>query len=219
MKPPSDPDDWEARALLPARLLAGADPETREKLQKAGKYLYLLILEGLGSEPTGSTLAYEFQTLLGELRILQRHLQAAGDLESITVELDSVLADAEGHLRALKMAPVAEDSGLGDDPGLRPFILSLSCHPAYQTAIRTLGEGASALRGKPDRTQWLSALLMDLRWVRTVLRHHIAARAEISCLRPGECCLCSMASLLSRSLRRAEEQLEQVVEALQAGAA
>ena len=216
----TDPDDWEAQALLPARLLAGTDPQVRTKLREAERHLYLLILEGLGSQPTGSTLAYEVQTLVGELWIIERHLKALGEVEGVARELEAILRDAERSLGAPTL-----DSGppVGDDPGIRPFILSLSCQEHFQTCIRKVGEGVTALRraperpdppGRPnqaDRQEWLSALLADLRWVMKVLREHIATRAEISCLRPGETRLCSMANFLARSLEKPAERLERAV--------
>ena len=214
MKPPSDPGDWEAQALLPARLLAGTDPETREKLQKAGKYLYLLILEHLGPEPAGPTLAYEFQTLIGELQILHHSLQAVMGMEPIAEELGSVLRETLAHLEPLETQVWGPK-----DSGIRPFALSLSQDPQYQESMQALGEGMGTLRHEPSREQWLTALLLDLRWVMTVLQQHIARRTEMSSIRPEDCYLCSTAGLLARSLERTAEMLQEALREAQEGEA
>jgi hypothetical protein len=79
----------------------------RQKLQRAGRSLYLLILEGLGPEPKAPHLAHEVNALVGELFIVLRALRGLGGsgsvdaLATVVEALEEALQETVTHLESL----------------------------------------------------------------------------------------------------------------------
>ena len=216
MIPSLEPSDWEAEALLPARLLAGTPPVVREKVRRVERCLYLLILEQLKPEPGAPALAHEIRALMEELSIVARALRGIcgiDGLEAVAGALDEILRETIPLLEPPGTLPDEDDEPLGKEGGIRPFAFQLSRDPLFQDTAQALGEFMAALQAEPGRSERLAALYQDLLWIRSVLRHHIARRGEISCLRQGESVLCSTAGMLASRLEIPLEGLRQALEA------
>ncbi len=217
MNPSFEPADWEAEALLPARLLAGTPPAVREKVRRVERCLYLLILEQLKPEPGAPALAHEVRALVTELAIVSRALHGLDGLEAVAGALDAVLRETLPSLEALGTLSNAESEPAGEG-GIRPFAFQLSRDPLFRDTAQALGDFLSSLQIESGRAERLAALYQDLLWIRAVLQHHIARRGEISCLRQGESVLCATAGMLASRLEAPLEGLRQAVETSEAAA-
>jgi len=205
---------WEAQVLFPARLLAGAPPPARAKLEAAGRALYTLILEGFNTDESQRPLLVELQPLVVELIQITHSLRGLEGLDEVAHELEPLVTATLEELVALGSAERIEESAAQNEAG-RPFARTLSSEPEFQEAITALSEGLSALCGTPPAEGLALALATDLRWIHTVLECHIANRAEVSGIGPGEIRLCDLAGRLAAQLRSPSERLVAITRTLQ----
>ncbi len=221
MNPSFEPADWEAEALLPARLLAGTPPAVREKVRRVERCLYLLILEQLKPEPGAPALAHEVRALVAELSIVARALHGIcgiDGLEAVAGALDEILRETVPLLDPPGALPEEEAATPAAEGGIRPFAFQLSRDPLFRDTAQALGDFLASLQIEPGRSERLAALYQDLLWIRAVLKHHIARRGEISCLRQGDSALCATAGMLASRLEAPLEGLRQAVETSEAAA-
>ncbi len=204
MTTPSPPEDWESQALFPARLLVGLPLEAQRKFRRAGARLYAVMMEDFepDSEKRAPTLAEELRSLVEELLILHRTSRAVAGLEAVATALGQILKETVHEISEPNQngsALSTKDRRPAVSP-VRPYLITLSRQLEHREILTDLGDGLATLAREPTLDEWLSALVIDLMWVRTVLEQHIAIRGEISGLGQGDSALCGLAKWLAKRL-------------------
>jgi hypothetical protein len=201
-----EPQDWEAEALLPARVLAGAPTAVQAAARQLERCLYLWILEQLEEDPGAPAITQEVEALVQELATVAGALREVGAPEAISDGLETALSEA---CTLLHLQPASSKEGAGQ----RPFALQLSGDTLFRDTLHAFGGLFAAVGGTPDREAQLAALYRDLLWIRAVLQQHIARRGEISCLQEGDSVVCTVAGILASRLEAPIASLQAVLQA------
>jgi hypothetical protein len=204
-----EPQDWEAEALLPARVLAGVSPAVQAAARRLERCLYLWLLEHLEEDPGAPAITHEVAALVAELATVAGALRELNGPASVVRGVETALAEA---CTLLHLQPPSSKEGENQ----RPFALQLSGDSLFRDTLHAFGglfAAVGAVGGAPDREARLAALCRDLLWIRAVLQQHIARRGEISCLREGDSLVCTVAGILASRLEAPIAALREELEA------